>query len=412
MKENVETLIVGGGIAGLACALSLQKKGKEFLLIEKADRFGGRIKTDKVKEFQFDHGFQVLNPGYRQAKSLLNLKDLKLNYFDAGFAIRDENKLRTIRDPFRHPEKIFTTIFNLPGTISQKYSFIKYLTKILLSTQAARQKFPDVTAKVALVEAGIDEEFLMKVIRPFLNGVFLESELQTSRIFLDEVLVSFFSGTPALPERGMEAIVEQLAAPLAPSQFRLNESARKVEPGKVTTDAGEIQAKNIVLATDVQVATQLLNLPNQKVHKVKTWYLIANQDKSEILSGQKLLLTDANPQAPLVNSVVISNVAPSYAPPNTALISASAIEQNTRLNHQELLNYLSSLYQLSTKKWQIVADYEILNALPAMYFPFNPNKEIQVAVGLFAIGDHRNFSSIQGALASGVQAAKEIIKLG
>ncbi len=379
MKENVETLIVGGGIAGLACALGLQKKGKEFLLIEKADRFGGRIKTDRVKEFQFDHGFQVLNPGYRQAKSLLNLKDLKLNYFDAGFAIRDENKLRTIRDPFRHPEKIFTTIFNLPGTISQKYSFIKYLTKILLSTQAARQKFPDVTAKVALVEAGIDEEFLMKVIRPFLNGVFLESELQTSRIFLDEVLVSFFSGTPALPERGMEAIVEQLAAPLAPSQFRLNESARKVEPGKVTTDAGEIQAKNIVLATDVQVATQLLNLPNQKVHKVKTWYLIANQDKSEILSGQKLLLTDANPQAPLVNSVVISNVAPSYAPPNTALISASAIEQNTRLNHQELTEV--SFFPLSTihKKMANGADYEILNALPAMYFPLIPiKKEIQV----------------------------------
>lgn len=410
MRESVETLIVGGGIAGLACALTLQKSGKEFLLIEKSDRFGGRIKTDKVKGFQFDHGFQVLNPGYRQAKSLLNLKDLKLNYFDAGLAIRDENKFRTLRDPFRHPSKILSTVLNLPGTTSQKYSFIKYLLKLLTSTRRTRQKFSDVTAKFALNAAGIDEEFLIKVIRPFLNGIFLESDLETSRIFLDEVLVSFFTGTPALPKQGMGAIVDQLSGHLKATQLRLNESAKKVEPGKVISSHGEIQAKNIVLATDVQVTTKLLGLPSKKVHKVKTWYLIANQDKTEILSGQKLLLTDANPLAPLVNSVVISNIAPSYAPRGTTLISASAIEQNTKLDPKLLLNYLSRLYQISTSRWQIIAEYEILNALPAMYPPFNPNQSSQISVGLFTAGDHRNFSSIQGALESGVKAAKAIIK--
>jgi len=409
MAKNFETIIIGGGISGLAAAITLQKHNKDFLLIEKSDQVGGRIKTDRVKGFQFDHGFQVLNPGYRQAKALLNLKDLKLNYFDAGIAIRDGDTLRTVRDPFRRPSKLFNTLSNLPGSFAEKKAFVSYVTKLLFTPQTSRLKFADISAKAALVEAGVDEVFLQKVIKPFLSGVFLESELATSRIFLDEVLVSFFAGTPALPQSGMAAIGEQLAGKLPAESIALNEQVLKIEPGIIITNKNQYQVKNIILATDVQVATRLLNLPDAKVHKVKTWYLIANQNKEEILSGQKLVLTDSDPNALLVNSVVISQIAPSYAPPDTSLISASAIAANTKVESKVLLDYLSKLYQLPTNKWQIVAEYEILNALPAMYPPFTPMKNSFVADGLFVAGDHRNFSSIQGALDAGVRAAKASI---
>jgi protoporphyrinogen oxidase len=409
MAKNFETIIIGGGSSGLAAAVTLQKHSKDFLLIEKSDQVGGRIKTDRVKGFQFDHGFQVLNPGYRQAKALLNLKDLKLNYFDAGIAIRDGDTLRTVRDPFRHPSKLFNTLSNLPGSFAEKKAFVSYVTKLILTPQASRLKFADISAKAALVEAGVDEVFLQKVIKPFLSGVFLESELATSRIFLDEVLVSFFAGTPALPQSGMAAIGEQLAGKLPAESVALNEQVLKIEPGIIITNKNHYQVKNIILATDVQVATRLLNLPDVKVHKVKTWYLLANQNKEEILSGQKLVLTDSDTNALLVNSVVISQVAPSYAPPDTSLISASAIAANTKVESKVLLDYLSKLYQLPTNKWQIVAEYEILNALPAMYPPFTPIKNSLVADGLFVAGDHRNFSSIQGALDAGVRAAKASI---
>lgn len=406
MNKIYETIIIGGGISGLAAALTLQKKGKEFLLIERSDRLGGRIKTDRIKGFQFDHGFQVLNPGYRQVKSLLNVKDLKLNYFDAGLAIREGNSLRTIRDPFRHPSKLVNSLRNLPGSFTEKKAFARYVTKLILTPQATRFKFADISARAALVEAGVDEVFLQRVIKPFLGGVFLESELTTSRIFLDEVLVSFFSGTPALPQAGMQAIGEQLASNLLTESIALNEQVLKIAPGRIVTNKNQYQVKNIILATDVQVATRLLNLSDAKVHKVKTWYLIANQNKEELLSGQKLVLTDSDQNALLVNSVVISQIAASYAPPDVSLISASAIAANTKIESKVLLNYLSKLYQLPTIKWQIVAEYEILNALPAMYTPFTPIKNSLVTDGLFVAGDHRNFSSIQGALDAGVRAAK------
>ena len=109
--------------------------------------------------------------------------------------------------------------------------------------------------------------------------------------------------------------------------------------------------------------------------------------------------------------MVLSNIAESYAPQDQALISASAIEENINLDKKSLLSALANLYQWPTNNWKILAEYEILNALPAMYSPFNPRRNIKVANGLFVAGDHRNFSSIQGALDSGAKTAKAILNL-
>ena len=409
MKKHLKNLIIGAGISGLAAALTLHRKGQEFLILEKSDRIGGRIKTDLINGFQFDHGFQVLNPGYRQVKKLIDLKALKLNYFDAGIALRDGSSLKIIKDPFRHPTQLFKTLNALPGTFSQKKAFATYLAKLLATPKAIRYSAVDVSAKAALIDAGIDEEFLVKVLHPFLSGVFLESRLETSRIFLDEVLTSFFAGTPALPQDGMGAFSKQLADKLPQDFISLNEPVLAIAPGRVVSAQNEYIVENIILATDAQVATKLLNLPEQKVHKVRTWYLVADQEKTDLIAGQKLIVTEAKTNPILVNSTVISNISTSYAPNNTTLISASAIESNTKLDQSTLLNYLSHLYQVPTNNWKVVADYEVLNALAAMYSPFNPIKNPKVSAGLFIAGDHRSFSSIQGALLAGVSAARSLI---
>ena len=45
VKNSYETVIVGGGISGLACARRLIEKGRDFLLI--SEDIGGRILTSK-----------------------------------------------------------------------------------------------------------------------------------------------------------------------------------------------------------------------------------------------------------------------------------------------------------------------------------------------------------------------------
>ncbi|MDA3016341.1 MAG: FAD-dependent oxidoreductase, partial [Actinomycetota bacterium] len=53
-------VIVGAGLAGLACATTLVRRGVDAIIIEASDAVGGRVRTDRVDGFLLDRGFQVL----------------------------------------------------------------------------------------------------------------------------------------------------------------------------------------------------------------------------------------------------------------------------------------------------------------------------------------------------------------
>ena len=53
---HVETLIIGGGLSGLALAEQLEAQGRDYLLVEARDRFGGRIETRHHGAGYFDMG--------------------------------------------------------------------------------------------------------------------------------------------------------------------------------------------------------------------------------------------------------------------------------------------------------------------------------------------------------------------
>lgn len=51
---NVDNLILGAGVAGLGAALSLSKQGKDYLVLEKSDAFGGLCGNFEINGFRFD----------------------------------------------------------------------------------------------------------------------------------------------------------------------------------------------------------------------------------------------------------------------------------------------------------------------------------------------------------------------
>ncbi len=60
MPSSCDVLIVGGGIAGLATAYELQRRGISFRVLERGARAGGVIFTEKIDGFTFDAGPDAL----------------------------------------------------------------------------------------------------------------------------------------------------------------------------------------------------------------------------------------------------------------------------------------------------------------------------------------------------------------
>ena len=54
----IPVVIIGAGMAGLACARHLADAGLAVVLLDKGRGVGGRVATRRVGDMQFDHGAQ------------------------------------------------------------------------------------------------------------------------------------------------------------------------------------------------------------------------------------------------------------------------------------------------------------------------------------------------------------------
>jgi phytoene dehydrogenase-like protein len=84
----LDVVVVGAGLAGLACARDLAAAGLQVRLLEASDAAGGRIRTDVVEGFRLDRGFQVLLTEYPEARRVLNYDALALKSFLPGALVR------------------------------------------------------------------------------------------------------------------------------------------------------------------------------------------------------------------------------------------------------------------------------------------------------------------------------------
>src|ERR1700734_3783025 len=98
-----EVVVIGAGLAGLSCALSLEAAGVKLTLLEASDAPGGRVRTDVVEGFRLDRGFQVLLTAYPEAKRLLDYDRLQLKKFEPGALVWHGGKFHRFADPFRNP---------------------------------------------------------------------------------------------------------------------------------------------------------------------------------------------------------------------------------------------------------------------------------------------------------------------
>jgi predicted NAD/FAD-dependent oxidoreductase len=73
-------------------------------------------------------------------------------------------------------------------------------------------------------------------------------------------------------------------------------------------------------------------------------------------------------------------------------------------------DHLGWLYGVPTSRWELIATYPIPYALPAMPVPLDLRRPVRTPSGAYVAGDHRDTSSIQGALVSGRRAADAVLE--
>lgn len=92
---HVETLIVGGGLAGLSLAYLLHQAEKPFTLIEARERLGGRIKGFEANGQSFDLGPAWFWPGQPRIAKLIAEFNLKtFEQFSKGAAVYEDEQGR------------------------------------------------------------------------------------------------------------------------------------------------------------------------------------------------------------------------------------------------------------------------------------------------------------------------------
>ena len=74
-KQTWDVVIIGGGLAGYVAANYLAKTKLSILLLEKANKSGGRARTNIVKNHYFNFGPHAL---YKKGKATSILEELKI----------------------------------------------------------------------------------------------------------------------------------------------------------------------------------------------------------------------------------------------------------------------------------------------------------------------------------------------
>jgi phytoene dehydrogenase-like protein len=401
LPAQVDVVIVGAGLAGLAAARRLDRAGVDWLLLEGADRIGGRVATDHVDGYRLDRGFQVLNTAYPRVPALVDVDALDMRYFTSGVLVRRAGTLHRLENPLRGLSGAPQTLTSGVGTFADRLRFATLATRYATVPADRLLDAPETTTQEALRRAGLSHRIIEEVLRPFLSGVFADRSLDTSSHVLAMVLRSFARGRIGVPAAGMAALPAAVARPLPADRVIVGTTVDSVAPGVVRTRGGQVRCRAVLVAADPVTASALLpGLPPPAMRSLTTWYFSAATPPIT----EPILLVDGDRREIIANTAVMSNAAPEYAPAGRSLIAASVVGPSPA--EAVIRAELGRLYGASTADWDTLSTVVLPEALPAAPAPQGRlRKPVDLGHGLFVAGDHRDSPSIQGALAGGWRTA-------
>jgi len=372
-----KVIVIGAGLAGLSAAITLQDAGVEVEVHESSDRIGGRVATDVIDGFRCDRGFQLINVRYPEIRRLGIIDELDFIAAKPTIDVAVGDLRYALGDPRSHPFSAFTAA---TGKFSEKVGFLAYLAQ----RSRAGTSVEDEMQPLGLLYS--------RVLKPFLMGVFLTAPSHVDAISGKEIVRSFITGKPGLPSQGAGTLATVLGA-----------RVRNIEVNSRIDSISQFTGRKVIVATDLTTAAQLLDIPSvPQLASSTTWY---HEVPNDMTQSQRLLI-DGQARGPVVNSIAISKMVPTYAPDGRTLLSSTTVEV---ASESEVRRHLALMWGTSTSNWSLIAKYEIPKSLPIFGVGSTGAQSARFSENVFIAGDYRSAPSQNGAMLSGRLAALELL---
>ncbi|OQR59284.1 oxidoreductase [Streptomyces maremycinicus] len=441
---QADVVVVGAGVAGLSAAHRLASAGVTTAVLEAAQCVGGRMSTEKVDGFRLDRIGQLLSTAYPELALTPGLDALTLRPFAPGVLLHSDGRhhragaqagagsargalhavraLASVPRPGALPRpraggSPAAQVRPAPpprvragaplGTAVDQARLGAALTRLAVTPAERLMRRPEAPAAQALAARGLPARTIDGFLRPLLAALLCDPDLTTSSRCADLALRAFAAGRLSLPEGGAEVLPELLARTLPPGTVHTGVRVTSVSTTSVTTaEHGEFRCRAVLVATDARTAAELL--PGLRVPDFHPVTVVHHTTDDPPETGASLLL-DADRGGPVAHTAVVSRVDPGRAPAGRALISTTVLGTPPPGVDTAVRVHLSRLYGTSTARWETLAVHHTAEAVPAMRAPHDLRRAVRLLAGLYVCGDHRDTSTVQGALHSAHRAAAAIV---
>lgn len=418
-------IVIGAGLAGLAAAIHLNSQNVPFLILEASDGVGGRVRTDSVDGFLLDRGFQIFITAYPEAQKLLNYRTLNLQKFYSGARIFYNGQFHTVADPLRHFWDAAKSLTNPVGSVVDKLLIGSTRIRVLTKTDEEILSAEEAPTIELLKKIGFSDSIIKQFFRPFFGGIFFDTELETTSRLFDFIFKCLALGDNTLPAKGISAIPEQLTARLPSDSILLNSKVISVdlddsESSTVRLQNGEVLRSElgVIVAVEEPEAAKLLTGrggPVQKSPVRSTVCLYFTADRDQIPARDPVLFLNGSGKGIVNNMFFATNVAPSYGPPDKALVSVSLIGLYEGVSDDDLVGQvveeLSGWFgEKMVRAWKHLRTYRVGFAQPNQCPPTDLRKNPRINSGLYVCGDYLTSATFDGALVSGRRAAEALLK--